>query len=386
MALAPDPLKVLHICQRDDIATGGAARVAVEYVKRLPAHEVDAHCLFLYGEPGPFQTELSDSLQGKSTQRAHYLGLQDSRDVLKMGRLRAFIQQFQPHILHHHDGLLWSHLLTFIHPGILKVVHAHLGANRPGSQMSRSSLASWVQQKSTDLLICITEDTCKSQIEWGGYNSEKTCVLYNGVDSDRFYPASVEDRLYSRQQFSLPNNVFVVGFVGRLHSAMKGTDDFLRVISLLPTNFWGLVVGDGPDAASLRELATALGVENRVIFTGVLEQTTSAYHAIDSFCLTSHWEPFGLVVAEAMACQVPVIGFACEGGVREILNPDTGYVLPKRDLRAMAATIHEAVYSSEQQRIHRFNAQSLLERHHQWMHNSEKLARLYQKLMAHTQT
>ncbi|WP_208344638.1 hypothetical protein, partial [Aetokthonos hydrillicola] len=112
-------LRVLHICQRDDIATGGSVRVAAEYVKRLPNHEVDAHCLFLYGSPGYFQSELD--------KRAHYLNIKNSRDILKFGRLSKFLQQFQPQIIHHHDGLLWSHLLTFFHPGKIKIAHAHLG-------------------------------------------------------------------------------------------------------------------------------------------------------------------------------------------------------------------------------------------------------------------
>ncbi|MEP0911406.1 glycosyltransferase [Leptolyngbya sp. GB1-A1] len=365
-------LKVLHICQRDDLATGGAARVAVEYVKRLPNCGIDAHCLFLYGTPGVFARELSE--------RAHFLGLSSSREVHKFGRLLSFIHQFQPDILHHHDGLFWSHLLTATFRGLPKVTHAHLGASGNSLLFSRGGLAGWIQQQSTDLLVCITEDTRKNQIKQGGYKPEKTHVLYNGVDGDRFYPATPKERLYARQQFGLPSDAFVIGFVGRLHCAMKGTDDFLKIISLLPSGFWGLVVGDGPDAQFLKQLAGSLGIEHRTIFTGVLEQTTSAYHAMDVFCLTSHQEPFGLVVAEAMACQVPVAGFACEGGVNEILNPDTGKVLVKRDLEVMARMLDEAVHSPEHQQLQLSKALALLERNHQWMSNTEKLAKLYQSL------
>jgi glycosyltransferase involved in cell wall biosynthesis len=365
-------LKALHICQRDDTATGGAARVAVEYVKRLSNYGVDAHCLFLYGSLGYFGSELGDL--------AHYLAITDSREVLKFGRLISFIREFKPDVIHHHDGLLWSHLLTFFHPGILKVAHAHLGATNDVSA-TRSNLAAWVQRQSTDLLICITEDTRTSQVQNAGYQIDQTQVLYNGVDRARFDPASRTKKITARKQFGLPDDVSIVGYIGRLHCGMKGTDDFLRVISLLSKNFWALIVGNGSDAEYLKQLAHELGIAERVVFTGTLNETKMAYHALDVFCLTSHDEPFGLVVAEAMSCQVPVIGFACTGGVSELLSPKTGSVILSRDLDGMAKEIIEAVEHSELWHQRQENARSLLERNHDWDKNTLNLANLYKKTL-----
>ncbi|MBD0388958.1 MAG: glycosyltransferase family 4 protein [Nostoc sp. C3-bin3] len=366
-------MRVLHICQRDDSATGGALRVAAEYVKRLPKYEVDARCLFLYGSPGYFQTELGEH-------RAHYLGLQNSREFLKFGRLLNFLREFQPNIIHHHDGLLWSHLLTFSHPGVVKVAHAHWGAGN-GVLLSRGTLAAWLQRQSTDFLICITDNTRQSQIEQGRYLSSRTHVLYNGIDRDRFYPPTAAERAIARNQFGLPSDAPVIGFVGRLHCKMKGTDDFLRVIALLPPHFWALVVGSGPDAEALKHLAVTLGIAERVVFAGIVKKPTVAYHSMDVFCLTSHWEPFGLVVAEAMACRVPVVGFACAGGVNELLNRETGCVLPDRDLQAMAQAIIEAIEYPERWLGHQTNAQSRLKQNHDWEKNTSTLAHLYKKLL-----
>jgi len=369
---ATHPLRVLHICQRDDLATGGAARVAVEYVKRLPDYHIDARCLFLYGPPGHFQTELGD--------RADYLNITDSRDVLHFGRLRQAIRQFQPHILHHHDGLLWSHALTFFHPNQIKMAHAHLGADPTASPLSRSRFASWCQRQSTDLLICITEDTRRSQIHQGGYRPEHTQVLYNGVDETRFYPPSPQERAIARRQFGLPEQASVVGSVGRLHCEMKGTDDFLRVMQLLPPNFWALVVGMGPDYHALKHLAASLEIDHRVIFTGILDTPTVAYHALDLFCLTSHVEPFGLVVAEAMACRIPVLGFACPGGVQEILHASTGWVIADRNRQAMADTILHLTAHPDLHHPYQVEAEAILQHNHSWSKNTATLANWYQML------
>jgi glycosyltransferase involved in cell wall biosynthesis len=366
------PLKVLHICQRDDPAEGGAVRVAVEYVKRLPNYQVDAHCLFLYGNLGYFSQELGD--------RAHYLNIANSKEIFKFGRLVKFIRQFQPDIIHHHDGLLWPHLLTFFHPGILKITHAHLGAtpkDTKNSLLDRRYLAAWVQHQSTDMLVCITKNTQLSQIEHGDYLLDKTYLLYNGVDKNRFQPPTQTEKITARKQLGLPKDVFVVGFVGRLHCGMKGTDDFLRVISLLPINFWALVVGSGPDEEYLKHLAVKLKISERVIFTGIIENTVSAYHTLDILCMTSHYEPFGLIVAEAIACQVPVIGFTCIGGVNELLNSDTGCIIANRNLEAMAQTIIQAVNNPEMWDDKHKNAQSLLEKNHDWEKNTLDLAKLY---------
>lgn len=371
MVISTKQLRVIHIGQRDDPATGGAVRVATEYVRRLPKYKVDAHCLFLYGAPGYFQSELGD--------RAHYLGIQSSREFLKFGRLIKFLREFQPDIIHHHDGLLWSNLLTFSHPGTIKVAHAHLSAEN--GTFSRGTLAALLQRKSTDFLICITEDTRKSQIKQGKYLPSRTHVLYNGVDCDCFYAPTVAERANARSQFGLPNDVPVIGFIGRLHCQMKGTDDFLKMMALLPPHFWALVVGSGPDTNYLRHLSQTLGITERVIFAGIVEKPAVAYHSIDVLCLTSHWEPFGLVVAEAMACRVPVASFACAGGVNELLTPETGHVIPNRDLQAMAKAVTEAVEQPERWNQLQTNATSLLKQNHNWEENASSLAFLYKQLV-----
>jgi glycosyltransferase involved in cell wall biosynthesis len=365
-------LRVLHICQRDDQATGGAVRVAVEYVKRLPNYDVDAHCLFLYGSPGYFQTELGD--------HAHYLGISNSRELLKLGRLLNFLRKFQPDIIHHHDGLLWSNLFTFFHPGVIKIAHAHLRAGN----LSRSlggPVAAWLQCRSTDLLICITEHTRRSQIEQGRYLPSRTQILYNGVDYQYFCPPNGTERVHARNQLGLPSDVPVIGFVGRLDNQTKGTDDFLRVIALLPPHCWALVVGAGPDADCLKQLAVTLGIADRVVFAGMINKPKVAYHSMDVFCLTSHLDAFGLVVAEAMACRVPVVGLSCTGGVNELLTPETGCILPNRDLEAMAQAVIDAIEHPEKWHQRQIKAESLLKQNHDWEKNASQLSNLYKELL-----
>ena len=366
-------MKILHICQRDDPAEGGAVRVAVEYVKLLPEYQVDAHCLFLYGSPGSFQQELGD--------RAHYLEIDSSRQFWKFDRLITFLKKFQPDIIHHHDSLLWSNLLTFFHPGIIKIAHAHLCANNLSGKL-RGAIAAWIQRQSTDFLICITKDTQNSHITVGGYQRERTKVIYNGIDYKCFYPASLKVQQQARDRLGLPQEALVVGYVGRLDCTMKGADDFLKTFALLPNNFYALVVGDGCDREYLQQLTQTLNITNRVIFTGVLAQTRIAYHAMNVFCFTSHWEHFGLVVAEAIACQVPVVGFKCIGGVNELLANTNCKLISPRNHQLLAQNIIEITQNPEGKLNQQKKANQILKQNYDWRKNTSYLKTLYQDLIA----
>lgn len=365
-------LKVLHICQRDDPTTGGAVRVAAEYVRRLAAHDINAHCLFLYGLPGYFQQELGN--------RAHYLGLKSSRDIFKFAQLIQFIGEFEPDIIHHHDGLFWTQILTFYHPGIKKVAHGHITAKYQ-TLFSKEFIAAWLQRQSTDCLVAITEDTRKSYLQYQHYPPQIVDVIYNGVDQSRFYPATTDERLTARHILGLPPNNPVVGFVGRLHCAMKGTDDFLKMVACLPPSFWGLVVGDGPDVRMLKTLAKALGLDNRVVFAGLLDNPALAYQAMTIFCLTSNNEPFGLVVAEAMASNLPVVGFACDGGIKELLTIETGWIIPNRDIKAMAELITILVHSPLALAQKTTAALQRISMYHNWEFSTAQLADQYEALV-----
>jgi glycosyltransferase involved in cell wall biosynthesis len=123
-----------------------------------------------------------------------------------------------------------------------------------------------------------------------------------------------------------------VGLVGTL-GIWKGHKIFLEALSLLPSGLpiRGYVVGDAlyqTDGSQytmkeLRGLAAQLGISHRVGFTGFVEDPAAAMRALDIVVHASTApEPFGLVIAEAMACGRAVIASEA-GGAREIMTPGT---------------------------------------------------------------
>lgn len=152
-------------------------------------------------------------------------------------------------------------------------------------------------------------------------------VVHNAVDLARFAPAGDRAPLHALAGMAPeePGTV-TVGLVATM-GVWKGHEVFLRALSFLPRDLpvRGYVVG-GPiyatarsevDPARLRELAAALGVADRVGFTGFVDDTPAAMRALDVVVHAStRPEPFGLVIAEAMACGRPVV-YSAAGGAAE---------------------------------------------------------------------
>ena len=101
-------------------------------------------------------------------------------------------------------------------------------------------------------------------------------------------------------------------------------------------------------ARSIEALAIELGVARRVHFLGIRYDIPAVIAASDVFVLSSAWEGFGLVVAEAMACERPVVATDC-GGVREVVG-DAGFLVPPRDSDALARSIEVALMLSQEAR------------------------------------
>ncbi|RLC80645.1 MAG: hypothetical protein DRI61_05320 [Chloroflexi bacterium] len=175
----------------------------------------------------------------------------------------------------------------------------------------------------------------------------KVTVIHNGIEVEHYDPST--NGAPFRRRYSIPDDVPVVGMVGRLRP-WKGQDRFLRVLALVHQNVpdvWGVVVGGTPfnvDAEyprRLRELAQALGVANKVVFTGHLEDIRPALAAMDVFVHPGDPEPFGLVNIEAMAMGKPVIAFA-HGALPEIVvDGETGILIPPENEISMAMAVEE---------------------------------------------
>jgi glycosyltransferase involved in cell wall biosynthesis len=159
-------------------------------------------------------------------------------------------------------------------------------------------------------------------------------VIYNAVDLDRFSPcgpAADLDQLAGLPP--APAGTVRVGLVATF-SRWKGHETFLRALAALPPScrVRGFVIGGAMydtqgsqySLAELQALASRVGLAGRVGFTGFVREPAEAIRALDVVVHAStDREPFGLVIAEAMACGRAVITSGT-GGAAELVQDDEG--------------------------------------------------------------
>lgn len=133
-----------------------------------------------------------------------------------------------------------------------------------------------------------------------------------------------------------------VVFVGELRLA-KGIDVLLEAIAAVRIRhkIRAMIVGDGPDAGSLREHAAALGLADCVTFPGAMP-ARQAFARGRVLAIPSRWESFPYIVLEAAAAGIPMITTNV-GGIPEITHGTDMALIPPGDVPALAAALTEAI-------------------------------------------
>lgn len=180
-----------------------------------------------------------------------------------------------------------------------------------------------------DKIICVSDITRTRLIDDCGYPPSKTVTVHNAVDTGRYRNDAVARSGY-RKEIGIPADALVVGAVGRIDNIHKRHDlslrAFARAMNECPdTPLYFLLVGEGPDRQTMRDLAAALGIASRVVFAPFTATPWRAHCALDIFMMPSCSESFGIAMIEAMACERVVIGNAVEGISEILTDPAIGF-------------------------------------------------------------
>jgi D-inositol-3-phosphate glycosyltransferase len=174
-------------------------------------------------------------------------------------------------------------------------------------------------------------------------DQDKMVIIPPGVDVSHFYPIpSDEAKLY----VGLKPDARMILFVGRIEP-LKGVDTLIQAMTCLDLKEAGrpvhlAIIGGDPSAspeemtaemARLQKLCDDLGLDQTVVFLGKRDQDRLPYYysAAEVLVMPSHYESFGMVALEAMACGTPVIASEVGGLAYLVRDGETGFTIPAEE-------------------------------------------------------
>ena len=319
------------------LGMGGAEKVVTSLADALAAKGHDV-CI-------AYMTGVAVVLPANASIEVVNLGMVAKTDVLSaFFKFRRLILDFQPDVVNSHmvHANILARLVRLVTPMARLISTAH-SSNEGGNLRM---LAYRVTDRLADISTNVSEEAVAAFIQTKASRSGRMIAVHNGIATDKFR-FSADARVNLRQSLLINENCRLILAVGRLVDA-KDYATLFHAIAQLPVhtfNYQLCIAGDGPLREALGALTVELGIANRVRFLGVRHDVANLMSAADVFVLSSAWEGFGLVVAEAMACERVVVATDC-GGVREVVG-EAGYLVKPKDASALAQALNTALQLSD---------------------------------------
>jgi D-inositol-3-phosphate glycosyltransferase len=225
-------------------------------------------------------------------------------------------------------------------------------------------------------------------------DKDKIVIIPPGVDVSHFYPIPQDE---ARCVIGVPEKDPMLLFVGRIEP-LKGVDTLIRAIAHMRTTgvtdrypHYLAIIGGTPNVdqqemtsemARLQNLSRELGLGDLIVFLGKRSQSSLPYYysAADVLIMPSHYESFGMVALEAMACGTPVVASQVGGLAFLIQDGVTGFVVPGGDPIALSERLTQLISQPEQRRKLGEQAAAYA-RDYAWENITARILDLYKELL-----
>lgn len=324
--------KVFIVITRMDL--GGAQEVALESAAGLDPENFEVR--LLAGPGGRLDAEAQRRLGERFVLFPSLVHpIQPLNDLKALFQLFIYFLREQPDIVHTHSskaGFLgrFAAWLAGV-PFILHTVHGWSFHDQMGqwSRQAYIQLERFLAGLSDRL--CVVALSCRDK------------GLVNGIGEAGQYHllrASVDLSAWASQGLR-PHEGLRVGCVANC-KPQKNPLDFVRVAALALQDCPDLsfeYIGDGPLRSEAEALARSLGIQERVLFRGWVDDPKAAASSFDLFLLCSLWEGLPCVFAEVLAMGIPVVATCVDGAAEIIREGENGYLCQPGDCSAMADRI-----------------------------------------------
>lgn len=211
--------------------------------------------------------------------------------------------------------------------------------------------AKQVLNRWTDRIIAVSDAVRDFLVNSKLVPADKVVTIYNGVSTK---PPKVSEAAVEafKSKFNLHKDDIIVGTIGALNMA-KDPGTLIRAFARMAAKWQNLklvIIGKGPLLMASQKLVQNLGLSDRVIFTGALEDICTPLKTFTIFTLPSRSEAFGLSLLEAMQMNLPIVATKV-GGIPEIIKDGyNGLLVPPGDPKALASALMKLLNDKALQR------------------------------------
>jgi glycosyltransferase involved in cell wall biosynthesis len=346
MAAHVDRVKVIRVIARLNI--GGPAIHVINLTADLDPTRFQS--ILVTGTEGPGEGSMLDLARARGIAPVIIPGMLGEA-TLNRSDLKALVTLYRlfrhecPHIVHTHTakagvlGRLAARLARV--PVVVHTYHGHVlhGYYTP--------LKNWLLRRMeqglgvvSDRLVAVSEQVKRDLLRYRVARAEKISVIPLGFDLEPFLAGSGH-RGKLRRELGVSNGEPLVGIVGRIFP-IKNHRLFLEAATLVAAALKAarfLVVGDGVLRPQMEDYARALGITDRVVFTGWRHDLPLIYPDLDVLVVSSNNEGTPVSAIEAMAAGCPVVATRVGGLPDLVADGETGCLVPPHDPAALAAGI-----------------------------------------------
>lgn len=337
-------MRVTHIITR--LIVGGAQENTVATLLGLrgkPGVEVNLVSGPASGPEGSLESEFKNSPELLAIVPELVRPINPLKDFIALRKLGKILREQKPDIVHTHSGkagILGR--LAAKRAGVPVIIHHIHG---PSFGNFQGALANFIftaaekrAAKVTDHFFCSAEAMTKLYLAAGIGRPEMFTRIFSGFNLEPYLNAMND--LSLRKQLGLGENHFVIGKIGRLFK-LKGHADllaaFAKILPQVPRARL-LFVGDGSLRGEIENQIHALGLDGKVIFTGLVPPGEVARYVGIMDCLAhlSYREALSRALPQALAAGKPVVAYDFDGADEVCLENETGFIVRTGDTYAAA--------------------------------------------------
>ncbi|MEL6812489.1 MAG: glycosyltransferase, partial [Bacteroidota bacterium] len=307
-------------------------------------------------EKDVFHERLSPKINFHPNKNSNYLSLRKLRSLLKLIKSHDVIH------VHLFPPFYIVAFLSFFVKNKTFVYTEHNTFNFRRKKIFKGM--EWLVYSRYDHVVCISEGTKQALTSWMG-KSVRSNVINNAINLKEIAQA----KALSKIDLNIPEDCIALCMVGRFQE-QKDQDTLIKALELLPEKYVLLLLGEGERESLLRKHVETAGLVDRVRFLGIRNDVYRVLKACDYGVLSSHWEGFGIVALEYMACGILALGSDLEG-LKEVIGKESCLFQPQ-DHKDLAGRIldfesnlleYEDSKNWQQQHLQNFDIANAVKRH-----------------------